>query len=236
MTSNDHVYFHDTLQLNGYLSYNSTTPSPAVLVVHDWSGRNEFACQKADMLANIGYVGFAVDMYGEGKVGETIEEKQSLMQPFLKDRVLLRDRLMSAIHVVRTMDMVDANKIALIGFCFGGLCVLDIARSGLDIKGVVSLHGILNPPAAHTPKTIKAKVLALHGYDDPMVPPEQVHAFCQEMSQAKADWQLHMYGHTKHAFTNPSAHDNAMGTVYNVCANQRAMLAMTAFLSELFNE
>jgi dienelactone hydrolase len=234
-TSN-YIYHHGELELHGYLAYNDDIEQqqPAVLVVHDWTGRNAFACQKAELLAKLGYVGFAVDMYGLGRLGETIDEKQALMQPLLNDRRLLRARLCAALDAMRAMEEVDNNRIAVIGFCFGGLCALDLARSGADLVGAVSFHGLLAKPDGLAQHEIKAKLLALHGYDDPMVTPKQVNDFCQEMTDAGVDWQVHMYGQTQHAFTNPEAHDNALGLNYNARAEHRSLQAMTNFLHEVF--
>jgi dienelactone hydrolase len=146
----------------------------------------------------------------------------------------LRRRIRSAFDAVLAMSEVDDQRIAIIGFCFGGLCALDLARTGVEIKGVVSFHGLLSKPAHLKSQTIKAKILALHGYDDPMVSPKDVNEFCQEMTEADVDWQVHMYGHTQHAFTNPQAHDEKLGTIYNEVAAQRSWLAMTHFLQEIF--
>ena len=236
MHTSNYIYHHGELELHGYLAYNDDKEKqrPAVLVVPDWTGRNAFACQKAEMLAKIGYVGFAVDMYGLGRLGATVDEKQALMQPLVNDRRLLRARIRAALDALVTMDEVDNNRIAVIGFCFGGLCALDLARSGADIIGAVSFHGLLDRPIDLGEHKIKAKVLVLHGYDDPMVPPKKVNDFCQEMTAAGVDWQVHMYGHTQHAFTNPEAHDKALGTIYNAQAEHRSLQAMTDFLHELF--
>lgn len=234
-TSN-YIYHHGEQELHGYLAYDESddTPRPAVMVVHDWSGRNEFACQKAEMLAQLGYLGFAVDMYGMARLGETTLEKQALMQPLVNDRRLLRARIRAALDALITMAEVDNQRIAVMGFCFGGLCALDLARSGAEIVGALSFHGLLGKPDDLGQHAIKAKVLALHGYDDPMVSPEQVNEFCREMTDAKVDWQMHMFGHTKHAFTNPVAHDVENGLIYNVSATRRSMQIMSDFLDELF--
>ena len=144
--------------------------------------------------------------------------------------------MLAARDTLIAMPEVDSDRVAAMGYCFGGLCVLDLARSGVDIKGVISFHGLLNAPEHLKPQPIKAKVLALHGYDDPMVPPEQVKGFCDEMTTAGADWQVHMYGNTKHAFTNPQAHDLDLGTIYNPVAESRAVESMLDFLEELFVE
>ncbi|MCC5791965.1 MAG: dienelactone hydrolase family protein [Legionellaceae bacterium] len=235
MSESNYIYHHGELACHGYLALpQATGPKPAVLVFHDWSGRNDFACAKAKMLADMGYVGFAVDMYGEGRQGHTLDEKKALMQPLALDRNLLTERAIAALDAVVTLAEVDHLRIAAIGFCFGGLCVLDLARSGADVQGVVSFHGLLNPAEQPLSPSVKAKVLVLHGYDDPMVPPEQVNAFCREMTQAKVDWQVHMYGHAQHAFSNPQAQDAAMGTIYNPQAEQRSLQAMAQFLKALF--
>ena len=236
MHNGDFRYPHGEDELLGYLAHPTEMKGsrPAVMVIHDWSGRNDFACQKAQSLTELGYIGFAIDMFGQGKVGETTEEKQALIQPLVADRLLLLARVRSAYHALVALDTVDTQRIAVMGFCFGGLCALDLARSGAPIAGVVSFHGLLSKPEGLPSQAIKSKVLALHGYDDPMVSPAQVNIFCEEMTQAKADWQVHMYGHTKHAFTNPHAHDQQLGTIYNASTNQRAMQSMTAFLAELF--
>lgn len=222
--------------LEAYAAYDQTNNGkrPAILIAHDWSGKNDFACRKAEKLAELGYVGFAIDMFGKGKLGKTKEEKSALMQPFMEDRMLLQHRIQAAFDAVKTLEAVDKNKIGAIGFCFGGLCVLDLARSGADVKGVVSFHGLLNAPDELTRHAIKAKILALHGFDDPMVTPEHVMEFGDEMTAAHADWQLDMYGNTMHAFTNPEANDRDFGTVYNKIADTRSWIAMQTFFKEIF--
>ncbi|HTM63782.1 MAG TPA: dienelactone hydrolase family protein [Gammaproteobacteria bacterium] len=228
-------YRDDTVLLEGYYApaVNAPAKSPAVIVIHDWSGKNEFACKKAEKLTQLGFAGFALDMYGKGKIGNTKEEKVALMQPLISDRSKLLNRILAAYDTVRELPEVDATKIAAIGFCFGGLCVLDLARSGIDVKGVVSFHGLLNAPENAKQQKIKSKILALHGYDDPMCPHDQIIAFGDEMTAAKADWQLHMYGGTMHAFTNPMANDPGFGTVYNKIADERSWQAMVDFFKEI---
>lgn len=229
------TYSDGETQLEGYLAFNPDIlkPRPAILVAHDWSGRNNFACEKAEKLAQLGYVGFALDMFGKDVLGTTKEEKGQLISPFFNDRKLLLQRVTAGFEVLRKIDFVDTTRIGAIGFCFGGLCVLDLARSGADLRGVVSFHGILTPPD-NADRTMIAKILALHGYDDPMVPPEQVSDFEQEMTKAKADWQLHVYGNTMHGFTNPVANDPDFGTVYENKADRRSWIAMQNFFTEVF--
>jgi dienelactone hydrolase len=173
-------------------------------------------------------------MYGAGKLGKTDEECGALMRPFVEDRALLQKRIGAALANVRLLPWVDDTKIAAMGFCFGGLCVLDLARTGANVKGVVSFHGLLHAPANLPDLKITAKVLALHGHDDPLVPPAQVADFQSEMTKAGADWQLHTYGNTVHAFTNPLASDFAAGYQFSPNANRRAWQATEDFLAEIF--
>jgi dienelactone hydrolase len=229
-------YQDGSVKLLGFLAYDekSIKKRPAVLVSHAWEGRNEFACEKAKKLAELGYVGFALDMFGNGKLGKNKDENAKLIQPFLQDRTMLRRRINSALDFVKKLEFVDPSRIAAIGFCFGGLCVLDLARSGADLRGVVSFHGLFLPESNATHQ-IKAKILALHGNDDPLVPPEQVQAFQNEMTKAKADWQLHIYGNTMHAFTNPAANDPDFGTVYNPTVEKRSWQEMLDFFKEIMD-
>lgn len=230
-------YHDDDTTLIGWMANDPAISGkkPIVLVAHDWSGRNEFACKKAEQLAGLGYIGFALDLYGQAQLGKTNDEKSALMAPFMSDRTFLLRRIRAAVGAVKTIQNANPNQIAAIGFCFGGLCVLDLARHSNDILGVVSLHGLLLPShKANAPMT--AKVLALHGHDDPMVNPEQVLAFQNEMTTAKADWQMMIFGGTKHAFTNPLANDPAFGTVYNAVADYRSWHATKQFLTDLFTK
>jgi dienelactone hydrolase len=230
------AYEHNGTVLEGFLAYDdaSAKPRPGILISHAWAGRGEFECQKARDLAELGYAGFALDLYGKGVLGSGPEENTRLMTPFLQDRALLQARMQRSLEIMQAQPEVDTRKTAAIGFCFGGLCVLDLARIDSNINGVISFHGLFNPPANFKPKTIKARVLVLHGNDDPMVPVEMVTALEQELTRAGADWQIHVYGNTKHAFTNPQANDSDMGTVYNANADRRSWQTMRNFLEEIF--
>ena len=229
------TYKQDHQEFKGFLAYPDVEcKSPAVLIIHDWSGRNQFADDKALALAELGYVGFAVDLYGEGKLGNTIEEKKALMQPLASDRHLIRSRLQNALKLLKAFPQVDKSKIAVIGFCFGGLCALELARSGEDILGTVTFHGLLNQDSTIETKAIRSKIIAFHGYDDPMVPPTVIEQFAAEMTNANADWQLHAYGQTQHAFTNPNAHDTKLGLIYNQTARDRSWESFKNFLLEIF--
>jgi dienelactone hydrolase len=214
----------------GFLAMPSGTPKAVVLVAHAWGGQSGFEQSKAKWLAEQGYAGFAVDVYGKGKRGETTEECQALMEPLASNRTELQSRLEFALNVAKTES--DAAKAAAIGFCFGGLCVLDMARTNMDLEGVVSFHGLLGS-AGNTADKVMPKVLALHGWDDPMATPEDVLTFSKEMTEAKADWQLHAYGNTLHAFSNPAAQNPDFGTQYRAEADRRSFAACADFLNEI---
>jgi dienelactone hydrolase len=223
--------------LEGFFAYDDSLSGqrPVVLIHHAWCGRDEFVANKAKELAKLGYLAFATDMYGKGVLGSTPDECGELMQPFMQNRSLLQKRLIAALVAVKLLPWADNKRIAAIGFCFGGLCALDLARTGIELCGVVSFHGLLSPPENIPNPVINAKVLVLHGHDDPMAPPTQVLALQTELSAAKADWQVHSYGQTMHAFTNPVANDPDFGTVYNAKADQRSWVAMQNFLHEVFS-
>jgi dienelactone hydrolase len=222
--------------LEAYMAWDASghEPRPGVLVSHAWGGRSEFEEGKAERLAELGYVGFALDLYGKGVQGGTKDENAALMQPLLDDRVMLQRRMTLALEQLRQQKEVDAGKVAAMGFCFGGLCVLDLARTGADVRGVASFHGLFAPPGNTDGNRIAAKVLVMHGWDDPMATPEQVLGLTRELTSMGADWQVHAYGGTMHAFTNPAADDPDFGTVYNPAANHRSWQSLQLFLAELF--
>jgi dienelactone hydrolase len=226
-------YQAKNIDLKGYVAYPDNDNAPLVLIAHTWAGKDEFVHKRAEDLAALGYVGFAVDMYGNGKVGADTAENESLMTPLVSDRDLLKDRIVSALNYGKSLSEVDSSRVAAIGYCFGGLVVLDLARSGEDLSGVVSFHGLLMPSDI-SEKGIKAKVLVLHGERDPMVPLDMVDTFQKEMTEAGADWQLHSYGGTYHAFTNPDANDPSLGTQFNKSANERSWQSMKNFFAEIF--
>ena len=229
-------YSDGATALEGRLAWDDDFegPRPGVLVSHAWGGRGDFEDGKADALAALGYAALALDLYGKGVRGNGPDTNAALMQPFLDDRAMLQRRMLASLATLRGQPEVDAERVAAIGFCFGGLCVLDLARSGEDLAGVVSFHGLLGAPGNTAGNSIRARVLALHGWDDPMATPDTVQALADEMSTMGADWQLHAYGNTMHAFTNPAANDRDMGTVYDAAADRRSWQAMQNFLDELF--
>ncbi|NWG93221.1 MAG: dienelactone hydrolase family protein [Parvularculaceae bacterium] len=229
-------YRHDGKTFEGLLAVDSARPGkrPAVLISHAWAGRGPVEEGYAKRLADLGYAGFALDLYGKGVFGRTTEECQALMTPLAKDRPHLQARLLNVVEVVRKLPEVDASKIVVMGFCFGGLCALDVARTGADVKGVAAFHGLFAPPGNTKGVRIKAKVIAFHGFDDPMVKPDDVKALGAELTEAGADWQIHAYGGVMHAFTNPQANDPSFGTVYNKRAADRSFESFKLFLAECF--
>jgi dienelactone hydrolase len=221
--------------LEGYLA-GDTGKRPGVIIVHDWMGPGKFSTAKADELAKLGYVALAADIYGKGVRPANPKEAGEQAGKFKNDRALLRARVLAALDVLKNNKHVDPKRIAAIGYCFGGTTVLELARSGADIAGVVSFHGGLDTPAPGDAKNIKCKVLVLHGADDPNVPPAQVAAFEKEMTEAGVDWQLIKYSGAVHAFTNPEAgHDNSKGAAYNERADKRSWEATKQFFAEIFH-
>lgn len=220
----------------GYLAWddNRADPLPCVLVNHAWAGLDDFAMDKAVQMAALGYVGFALDNYGNGARPETTEECAAMMTPLREDRATLLKRLKAGYKAAAKLDEVDETHMAAIGFCFGGLCTLDMARAGLDLHAAVSFHGLLDAPEGLPKKKCKASVLVCHGWDDPMATPDMVKSFGAEMAEKNCDWQLHAYGNVLHGFMNPAANNKDMGIIYNELAAQRATNAMLDLLSEKF--
>lgn len=208
---------------------------PGVLVAHTIRGRTTFEEAKARDLAELGYCSFALDVYGKSALGGDDASNRAQMDHLKADRRELQRRLSLSLRVLKEQPEVDSRHVAAMGFCFGGLCALDLARSGEELAGVISVHGLLDAPAKTSGGAIKARVLVLHGWDDPLATPDGVIALSDEMTAMGADWQLHAYGHTMHAFTNPAANDKDRGTVYDAAADRRSWIATQNFLDELFN-
>jgi dienelactone hydrolase len=225
--------------LEGYLAWDdaSTAPRPAVIVIHEWWGNNDYSHHRAEQIAGLGYVGFAIDMYGKGKVTTEVAKATEWSNQIKTDLKLGMARLQAGLDTLKAQSMVDPNKIAAIGYCFGGTCVLQIARNNMPILGVVSFHGGIGPLPGQTETSIKPKVLACHGADDPFVPQTDVMAFMDEMKKANADWQLNQYSGAIHAFSNPDVGQyHLQGTAYNKEADMRSWQAMKDFLKEIFGE
>ncbi len=207
---------------------------PCVLVAHDWSGLNQGTRARTEQVAALGYTAFAMDVYGKGVRGDEMGDNSALMGPLLADRALLKKRLLAGLEAAKAHEAVDASRIGAMGYCFGGLCVLDIARAAAPgVKGVVSFHGIFMPPDIGPQGKISAKVLILHGWDDPMAPPDAVVGVAKEMTEAGADWQLHAYGHAMHAFTAVGADAPERGIRYDANADRRSWTAMRNFFEEV---
>lgn len=201
-------------------------------MLHGWEGRSEPQIAFARELAKWGYLGFAVDLYGKGVAPVTSEERQRLIAPFLKDRPLLQDRLLHAFDVVKGLPEVEPDRMAATGFCFGGLCALDLARTGVEVRAIASFHGILTPPGNTAGNKIKAKVIVFHGWEDPFAPPADLVALGRELSASDADWQIHAYGKTMHAFMAPEANSPEAGIMYNEVSARRALASLKEFLPE----
>ena len=234
------TYTVDGMKMKSYFVYDEGVQGkrPGVLVVPEWWGLNDYARKRAQMIAGLGYAALAVDMYGEGKVADTPAEATQASSAVMKNFDIGRDRFLGAMKFLQEKTIVDPKKIAAIGYCFGGGVVLNMARQGIDLQGVVSFHGDLTPVKPAQPGSIKAKILALTGGDDQIVPPEAVKAFQKEMKAAGADFRIVSYPGAKHSFTNPKA--TALGKKfnlpigYNAQADQKSWEEMKAFLKSLF--
>ena len=220
--------------LEGYLAYDDALSGkqPGVLVVHQWMGLTDYEKKRCEMLAKQGYVAFAVDIYGKGVRPQTVPEAGAQAGKYKGDRPLLRQRVNAGLARLLQFDQVDTKRVAAIGYCFGGTTVIELARSGANIAGVVSFHGGLDSPTPADGKNIKCRVLALHGADDPFVSATDLEAFEQEMRDAKVDWQLVKYGGAVHSFTDWKAKGAIGGAQYNEKADHRSWEAMLQFFSE----
>lgn len=232
----DVKYTVDNAEYVGFLAFDDANDAkrPAILIAPEWIGVNNYARGRAKQLAAMGYVAFVFDPYGGGKNAADPKQASEWSGALKADRPELRKRITAGLETLKKQDRVDGQKIAAIGYCFGGTTVLELARSGADILGVVSFHGALNAPMPAKAGDLKAKILACHGAVDPFVPPAEVAAFEKEMQDAKADWQLISYGNAVHSFTNPAAKGQVPGAQYDEKADKRSWQAMIAFFAELF--
>jgi dienelactone hydrolase len=223
--------------LEGYLACDDAVQGkrPGVLVVHEWTGLGDYVKARARQLAEMGYLAFAADIYGKGVHPRTPQEAAAESGKYKQDRQLMRARVQASLAVLVANPLCDPKRVAAIGYCFGGTCVLELARSGADIAGVVSFHGGLDTPTPEDAKQIKCKVLVLHGGDDPHVPVKDVEAFENEMRAGGVDWQLVVYGGAVHGFTNSAlGNDKSRGAAYDEKADRRSWEAMKAFFAEVF--
>lgn len=230
-------YALDGTSMEGFLVFDdaSAASRPAVLVVHDWMGQGPFGQERCRQLAAMGYVAFAADIYGKGVRPKDRKEAGQQAGLYKKDRKLLRARAAAALAELMKQPLVDPARVAAIGYCFGGTTVLELARSGAELAGVVSFHGGLDSPTPEDGKNIKARLLVLHGADDPGVPADEVGRFQEELRAAKVDWQMVYYGNAVHAFTNKAAgSDPKQGAAYEEKADRRSWEAMKAFFAEIF--
>lgn len=231
-------YDFDGIAFDGAIAAVSGAARPCVLVIHGWEGRSEGQDRIARRLTELGYAAFCVDLYGDGKRGSLAPNSASinmaLMTPLMEDRALLQRRLLAAVEAAKGLAEVRADAVAAIGFCFGGLCALDLARANAPVEAVASFHGGLTPSPLPSPAKIEPKVAVYHGWDDPMAPPEQVVALGMELTAADADWQLIAYGGTMHAFMAEGVNAPEQGLQYNERSARRAWDAMAGFLAEAF--
>lgn len=234
-------YQSGDVTLQGYLAYKKDAEQrPAVLVVHEWWGHNKYARERAKMLAKLGYVAFALDMYGEGKVADHPDDAKKFMQEAMRDQAMLKERFLAALDYVHQLNQVDKDSVAAIGYCFGGGVVLNMARQGVDLDGVVSFHGSLATKQLASKDKVTAKVLVLHGGNDAFIPESQVISFEEEMTAANVDYEVVVYDNVDHSFTNPEADDFAekfnMPVSYDQEADHQSWAKMKNFLAELFDK
>ena len=229
-------YTSDGAVMDGFVAYgDAKTPAPGILIVHDWMGLGQFSKDKAEQLAKQGYVAFAVDIYGKGVRPKNAEEALALATKFKQDPKLLRARIRAAYDKLTAMKEVDAKKIVVMGYCFGGTTALELARSGAPLAGTVSFHGGLGTATPDDAKAIKGRVLVLHGADDPFVPAAEVAAFKDEMKKANVKMDFVAYKGAVHSFTNPAAGtDNSKGAAYNADADKQSWSEFQKFLKAVF--
>ncbi|MCG8511269.1 MAG: dienelactone hydrolase family protein [Rhodospirillales bacterium] len=234
------TYKHGDVELRGFLTWDdeqasSDTNVPGVLIVHQWMGLTDYEKKRARQLAKLGYVAFALDIYGVDNRPTDRQEAAQMSGRFKGNRKLFRERLNLGLEQLKKQSMVDTDKLAAIGYCFGGTGVLELARSGADIAGVVSFHGGLDSPSPEDGKNIKCSILICHGADDPYVPEEGIEAMTKEFDDADVDWVMIYYSDAVHSFTQEHAgNDPSRGAAYNAKADKRSWRHMRAFFKEVF--
>jgi len=236
MISQAQEYKEGSTVLEGHLAYDDSNPGkrPGVLLFPDWTGVGDYARKRAAMLVDLGYAVFCADVYGKGIRPSGPEACTQEMMKYVNDRPLLRARATAGLEQLRALPVVERARIAAIGYCFGGVTSIELARSGADIAGVIGFHSNLGTPNPADAKNIKAKVLVLNGADDPVVPDTETAAFEKEMRDAKVDWQLVRYGNAVHAFTHWHIAPGGKEAAYEERADKRSWVAMQAFFKEIF--
>ena len=234
-------YTADNITLKGYLAYDNTLKEkqPAVIVVHEWWGVTDYPKKRAEMLASLGYVAFAVDMYGDGKVADNPGDAQKLAGESMKDLSMLKAKFVAAIELLKKNEHVDSTRIAAIGYCYGGGVVLNMARAGINLKGVVSFHGSLATTTPADKGNENAKILVCNGGADKFISESDIKNFKQEMKAAGADFKFLSYQGALHAFTNPGATELGkkfnMPIAYNESGDKKSWKEMQRFLKKIFN-
>lgn len=230
-------YKHGKIVLEGYLAYDDELKGkrPGVIIVHQWMGLKDYEKMRAEQIAELGYTAFAIDIYGKGVRASNREEASKLATIYRSDRKLMRERAKAGFDTLRKMKNIDPTQIAAIGYCFGGGVVLELARSGADLAGIISFHGSYNTPNPDDAKKIKSRVLAIHGADDPSIPLKELESLQNEMRNAKVDYKIIIYGGAVHAFTDKGAGDNpSTGAAYNKKADEGSWEDMKRFFKEIF--
>ncbi len=231
----------DTLE--GFLAFKDSHKAklPGIIIAHAWRGQDDFTRDKAEAFANMGYFAMAADVYGKGLRADNDERAGELMAPLFTNRKLLRERITAAYAAIQRHPKCDTDRIAAVGFCFGGLTVIELMRSGAQLRGIVSFHGVygnqIGPMTAKTEpnaRKLNGSALLMHGYEDPLLTPNDILALQKELNDAQVDWQMHEYGHTSHAFTNPMANSPEQGLLFNPSSNRRAWQSAHLFLEEIF--
>ena len=234
------IYSAGDTTLKGYLAVDTAKSGqrPAVLIVHEWWGHNDYARKRAQMLAKLGYTALAVDMYGDGKQASHPKDAKKFSGEVFSNMPAAKARFLAAIDLLKSQPSVDGDKIAAIGYCFGGGVVLAMARMGVDLDGVASFHGSLGTPAPAKKGAVKGKVLVLNGAADPFVKPESIDAFKKEMAAANVDYKLISYPDAKHSFTNPEADSFGqkfkLPLQYNKKADQQSWAELQTFFKDIF--
>jgi dienelactone hydrolase len=223
-------YSDNGYPLEGYAVFADQPNRPLVILCHAWNGKDAFICHEAEIIASWSYNCFALDVYGKNVLGKTKQACMALKQPFLDDRGMLKRRLLCGFNIASTLAQIDPKHVAVVGFGFGGLCALDLARFGLNLQGAVSVYGHYDPHPETNSMPISTKILLIQGFDDPIVPLKNLELFSQEMKLRQGSWRAILYGNTLHSFMNPSVNDPQSGLLYNPASAQQAREDIRSFL------